>query len=181
MRRRDFLPGGRRRRASLGVRRSSGARGRRADRFKNRDARCAVRRLRQYGIQAKRAAELFSRTSRAKAFSAGPSSSSTRTRPGIPPRRAQGPEARGKGWREVPHGRRPVLGGPRRLRQVPRVEGHLHVDHQRGGRPYREGLAPLLLPGEHERPHGRARDQPLSGGRTHEALLRAGQRLRLGA
>ncbi len=92
----------------------------------------------------------------------------------------EGAEAGGEGRRQVPDRRRALLGGPRRLRQVPRVEGHLHVHHQRGGRAHREELEPLLLPREHQRPHGRAGGEPLPGRVADEALLRAGQRLRVG-
>ena len=74
-------------------------------------------------------------------------------------RRAQGPEARGEGRREVPHRRGAVLRGPRRVREVPRVEGRLHVHDQRRRKPHDEVVPPLLLPRQHERPHGRPRRQ----------------------
>ena len=136
----------------------------------------------QYGIQAKRACELFGKEINAKGGVHRPAprvhlrGHRRRSRH----RRAQGAEAGREGRRQDPHRHRALVRGAGRLREVPGVEGHPHVDHQRRGLAHHQGLEPLLLPHQHERAHGRARGQPLPGRGAHEALLRPGQRLRVG-
>ncbi len=137
----------------------------------------------QYGIQARRACELLRQGDQRQGWRA-------RSAPGVHLRgyrgrsghgRAQGAEARREGRREVPHRNRAVLGGAGRLRQVSGVEGHPDVDHQRSRLAHRQGLQPLLLPHQHQRPHGRAGGEHLPGRIASQAFLRARQRLRLGA
>jgi len=65
----------------------------------------------QYGIQAKRAAELFAKDVKAKGILGRPVSSSTRTPAAIPPPLCGRPEAGREGRREVPHRRRALLRG----------------------------------------------------------------------
>ena len=135
----------------------------------------------QYGIQAKRAAELFARDVKAKGILGRPVEfifEDTAGDPATAVRKAQKlVEKDGVKFLTGVALSSEALAG---VGQVPRVESDLHVDDQRGGLADDEVVPSVLLPGEHERPHGRARRQPVPGRGADEALLRAGQRLRLG-
>src|SRR6185503_19466203 len=117
----------------------------------------------QYGIQARRAGELFAKDIKAKGILGRPVEfiyEDTGGDPATAVRKAQ--KLVEKDGVKFLTGVA-LSSGPRRVREVPRVEGRLHVHDQRRREPHDEVVPPLLLPRQHERPHGRPRCQSVSG------------------